>query len=180
MTNHIIWNIFEISNMYEQVFKLHAKLLKALAHPKRLEIIQLLRDQELSVTDIQTMLDLPQANLSQHLMILRDAGVTNTRKEGKNIYYSIAHSNFIKASDLMREILVKQYKDSTFSRELSIEMTSLVPLTHDPVCGMRLSPKTASYAYTFKKTIYYFCAHGCMKEFKTRPESFIEQHYARA
>ncbi|MCR4263639.1 MAG: metalloregulator ArsR/SmtB family transcription factor, partial [Candidatus Roizmanbacteria bacterium] len=152
--------------MYQEIFKLHAKLLKALAHPKRLEILQLLRGQELSVSDIQTMLDLPQANLSQHLMILRDAGVTKTRKDGKNIYYSMAHVNFIKASDLMREILLEQYKNSKFSRELSIEMTSLVPLTHDPVCGMRLSPKTASYVFIAHRKKYYFCASGCMKEFK--------------
>ncbi|MCC6710776.1 MAG: helix-turn-helix domain-containing protein, partial [Candidatus Pacebacteria bacterium] len=47
--------------MYSEVFELHAQLLKALAHPKRLEIIHLIRDQELSVSDIHQMLDLPQA-----------------------------------------------------------------------------------------------------------------------
>ena len=56
--------------MYSQIFELHAHLLKAIAHPRRLEIIHLLRDQELPVGDIHTMLDLPQANISQHLMVL--------------------------------------------------------------------------------------------------------------
>ena len=81
--------------MYQQIFKLHSSLLKAISHPKRIEIIHLLRDQELNVGEILKMLGLPQANLSQHLMIMRDAGVVKTRKEGKQIYYKLAHKNFI-------------------------------------------------------------------------------------
>ena len=61
--------------MYEEVFKLHAQLLKSIAHPRRLEIIHLLRDQSLLVSQIVEMLDLPQANISQHLQILRNAEV---------------------------------------------------------------------------------------------------------
>ena len=158
--------------MYNEVFTAHAKLLKAIAHPKRLEIIQLLRGQKLSVTDIQTMLDLPQANLSQHLMILRDAGVVLTKKNGKNIYYTIAHKNFIKASDLMREILIKQYEKKGISKDVLTDMNALLPLTHDPVCGMRLSPKTASYKEQYKDTSYYFCAEGCLRLFQKNPEKY--------
>ncbi|MEK7064504.1 MAG: metalloregulator ArsR/SmtB family transcription factor, partial [Patescibacteria group bacterium] len=88
--------------MYQQVFELHSNLHKAMAHPKRLEIIHLLRGKTLTVTQIQDMLDLPQANLSQHLTILRTSGVCSCRKLGKKIYYSLAHKNFIKASDLLR------------------------------------------------------------------------------
>ncbi len=95
--------------MYHQVFKLHSDLLKALSHPKRLEIVHLLRDQELSVSQIQTMLDLPQANLSQHLMVLREVQVVEFRREGKEIYYQLTHKNFIKASDLLREVLIDRY-----------------------------------------------------------------------
>ena len=53
--------------MYHQIFAYHTKLLKAMSHPKRLEIIHLLRDQALTVSEIQSMLDLPQpilANIS--------------------------------------------------------------------------------------------------------------------
>ena len=92
--------------MYQQVFELHSNLHKAMAHPKRLEIIHLLREKTLTVTEIQSMLDLPQANLSQHLQILRTSGVLNNRKIGKQIYYRLAHENFIKASDLLRDVLV--------------------------------------------------------------------------
>jgi DNA-binding transcriptional ArsR family regulator len=50
-----------------QTLQKQATILKALSHPRRLEIIHLIRDQELPVQDIHQMLDLPQANVSQHL-----------------------------------------------------------------------------------------------------------------
>jgi len=151
--------------MYSKLFSLHSKLLKSLSHSKRLEIIQLLREHSLPVNDIQKMLDLPQANLSQHLQILREAGVVNTKRNGKNIYYSIGHKNFIKASDLFREILIERNKDE-ISDVYFKKMTDLVPLTQDPICGMRISPKTASFAIKTKKHEVYFCGHGCYKKFK--------------
>src|SRR5260221_14241244 len=94
--------------MYEQLFENHAQLLKALAHSRRLEIIHLLRDQALCVSDIYEMLDLPQANISQHLMILRDAGVLTTKRKGKHIMYKLTSKKIIKASDLLREVVLEQ------------------------------------------------------------------------
>lgn len=161
--------------MYSEVFELHAELLKAIANPKRLEIIQLLRDQELTVTEIQNMLYLPQGNLSQHLMVLRDAKVVETRRDGKQIYYKIAHKNFINASDLMRELLVEQHENDELTDELTKKMSDLVPLTQDPVCGMRVSPKIASFAYKSNGRSFYFCASGCYQKFKKKPKKFVKE-----
>ena len=160
--------------MYQQIFDLHAELLKALAHPKRLEIIQLLRNQKLTVTQIQTMLDLPQCNISQHLQILREAKVVSTAKNGKQVTYKIAHENFIKACDQIREILIEQNKDTKLADELTFKMTDLVPLTTDPVCGMRISPKTAAFAHTHNNQDFYFCASGCLKEFTKNINKYIK------
>lgn len=159
--------------MYKEVFDLHSKLLKAIAHPKRLEIIHLLRGQKMCVGQIYEMLDLPQANVSQHLMILRDAGVVNFKKNGKNVYYSLAHRNFSKASDQIREVLIERYQKSPIEKEFLKEMKELVPLVHDPVCKMRLSPKTAGFAYKLDGIKYYFCASGCLDKFKKNPASYI-------
>ncbi|KKT46379.1 MAG: Regulatory protein ArsR [Candidatus Collierbacteria bacterium GW2011_GWF2_44_15] len=159
--------------MYQEVFQLHSDLLKALAHPKRLEIVHLLRDQTLNVTQIQTMLDLPQANLSQHLSVLRQKGIVVCKKEGKQIQYRLAHQNFILASDLLRLVLIEKYSNSKIVEELSIRMTDLVPLALDPVCGMRLSPKTAAFAYKYDGKTHYFCAAGCFGKFKKNPLKFI-------
>lgn len=150
--------------MYQQMFELHAELLKALAHPHRLEILQLLRGQSMPVTDIHTMLDLPQANISQHLQILRDAGVVKTKKKGKQVYYSAADKKFIRASDLMRSILIERH-GKNMGDELAATMSDLVPVVKDPTCGMRVSPKTAGHAYKDHDLTYYFCASGCYKKF---------------
>jgi len=159
--------------MYSQIFKLHADLLKSLAHPRRLEIVHLLRDQELPVSDIHTMLDLPQANISQHLMILRDAGVVSTRRKGKQVFYKLSDKNIIKASDLLRKVLIDQHKDTELADELTLKMQELVPLVQDPVCHMRVSPKTAGFHLLHKKQDYYFCASGCLTKFKKEPAKYV-------
>ncbi len=153
--------------MYSQIFQLHADVYGALANPKRLEIIQLLRDQELSVGDIQEMLGLSQANLSQHLMVLREHNLVNYRKNGTSVYYKLSHPNIVKSADLTRAMLVDQNRgNEELTEELRLKMKDLVPLVRDPVCGMRLSPKTAAAAAKYKGQTYYFCAAGCKQRFE--------------
>lgn len=158
--------------MYYKLFQLHSKLLKAISNPKRLEIIQLIRDQELSVKEIQDMLDLPQGNLSQHLQVLRAAGVVKTKRKGKQIYYSIAHKNFVKASDLFREVLIERNKGE-ISEIAFKKMIDLVPLVSDPICGMRVSPKTSAFGLKNNGYDYYFCGSGCFEKFKKNPDKYI-------
>jgi ArsR family transcriptional regulator, virulence genes transcriptional regulator len=161
--------------MYTRIFELQADLLQALAHPRRLEIIHLLRDRELPVSDIHTMLDLPQANISQHLMILRDTQVVKTRRKGKQIYYSLSNNKIIHASDLLREVLIDQYEDTEIADELTLKMKDLVPVMRDPVCQMRVSPKTASFSHIHGGETYYFCASGCVKKFTKNPGAYVPQ-----
>jgi DNA-binding transcriptional ArsR family regulator len=67
-------------------------MLKAIAHPVRISIIGCLEDgQRLTVSEIHKKLGLEQASASHHLGILRDKGVLNSRREGKNIYYFLKH-----------------------------------------------------------------------------------------
>ena len=67
-----------------------ATLFKALAHPKRLAILETLRDAERCVCEIEEALDLRQAYVSQQLTVLREAGLVCYRKDGWNVYYRIA------------------------------------------------------------------------------------------
>ena len=161
--------------MYEQIFELQAKTLKALSHSRRLEIVQLLRDTELPVTDIHQMLDLPQANVSQHLMVLKNAGILATRKDGKQIFYRVASPVFFNALGCLREFLIDKHKDTDLADEFTLQMNELVPVTHDPVCRMRVSPKTASFAHKHKGQEYYFCASGCLKTFKDNPTKYLQK-----
>ncbi len=159
-------NIFELSNMYQQIFELHADILKALSHSKRLEIIHLLRDHSLSVSEIQEMLDLPQANLSQHLQILRENQIVNTTKKGKQIFYKVANSKLLQACDLIREVLLENQEHSSVHQDLRFSLSSLLPIGIDPICGMKLTPQTAAFIYPHDGTTHYFCASGCYEKYK--------------
>jgi DNA-binding transcriptional ArsR family regulator/YHS domain-containing protein len=159
--------------MYSEIFELHSELHKALAHPRRLEIVHLLRDQSLCVSQIYEMLDLPQANISQHLTILRDANVVTAVRDGKQVCYTLAHPKILEACDVLREVLIEQNKDSKIASQLTLKMTELVPIVHDPVCMMRVSPKTAGFTTQHNHHNYYFCASGCLKKFTERPEKYV-------
>ena len=69
-----------------------AFLFKALSHPRRLAILQALKDRELCVCEIEETLGLRQAYVSQQLTVLREAGLVCYRKDGWNVYYRIARS----------------------------------------------------------------------------------------
>ena len=93
--------------MDRQLYKLHAGICHTLANPKRLEIIDRLRDRELSVTELAEALEISQANLSQHLSIMRQRGIVTTRREGLNVFYKLSNPKIIKACDLMRQVLLE-------------------------------------------------------------------------
>ena len=95
-----------------KIFKLHAALCQTLANPVRLRILALLRDGEKSVNELARDLGVPQANISQHLSVLRERNVLSTRREGVSIYYKIAYPKIMKAGDLIREVLFEQMAES--------------------------------------------------------------------
>lgn len=91
----------------EEIFCMHAQVCQALADPKRLRIINVLRDGEMTVGEMARRLGLRQANLSQHLMLLRERGVVTTRRQGIHIYYSLSSPKIVQACDIMREVLAE-------------------------------------------------------------------------
>lgn len=98
-------------NTEEKIFKMHAMVCKSLANPTRLRIMNSLRSGERSVAELIRLLKLRKANLSQHLAVLRHCNIVKTRREGLNIYYSIANTKMIKACDILREVLFEQLKE---------------------------------------------------------------------
>ncbi len=94
--------------MEDKLYELHASMCKIFTSPKRLEILNLLRDKELSVNQLAQLARLPQSNLSQHLSILREKGIVKTKREGVTIYYSLVNAKIIKAFDIIRELLVER------------------------------------------------------------------------
>ena len=79
----------EIAALHEQARKA-SELMKALSHETRLMILCLLTEQEMSVSEIEQIVGLPQATVSQQLARLRLDRLVATRREGRLIYYRIA------------------------------------------------------------------------------------------
>jgi ArsR family transcriptional regulator len=75
-------------------------------------ILNLLRDGEKSVGELARLVGARQANVSQHLAVLRQSGIVTTRKQGANIYYSVANSKIIRACDLIREVLFERLAEA--------------------------------------------------------------------
>jgi len=96
--------------MEDQLYSYHADMCKVFSHPKRLEIINVLRNGEMSVGELSLQLELAIGNLSQHLAMMRERRILATRKEGNVVYYRIANPRLLEAFDLLREILFEQIR----------------------------------------------------------------------
>lgn len=70
---------------------MEAELLKALGHPARLQVLEILALQETCVCDLLRMIDMEQSNLSQHLKLLRKHGIVENRREGSRVVYRLVN-----------------------------------------------------------------------------------------
>ena len=90
-----------------ETYEIHAEFCKTVAHPKRLIIIRALGKKEMTVGEFVDLLDLPIANVSQHLKALRDQDIVTTRKEGQKVYYSLAEPRLVEACEMISDIIVE-------------------------------------------------------------------------
>ena len=88
--------------MHDTLRAYKASVFQALAHPTRIAIIEILRDGELSSRILQERLGIEQANLSQHLAILRSRQLVLNRKDGNHVFYSLRNPVLIEVLDIMR------------------------------------------------------------------------------
>jgi len=73
----------------KEFFELQADTCKVLANPKRLEILHVLADGEKTVGDLVAILGVPKANVSQHLAVMRNKRIVQTRRDGVHIFYRV-------------------------------------------------------------------------------------------
>lgn len=89
--------------MPETLRRFKAEFFQALAHPTRIAIIEQLRDGELSAGVLIERLGIEQANVSQHLAILRSKHIVLNRKAGNQVFYSVRDRLIIDVLDIMRQ-----------------------------------------------------------------------------
>ncbi len=143
--------------MSKRIFHTQTKLVKALAHPIRLEIIHLLRTHALTVGQIVQMLGLRQAYVSQHLLTLKQAQVVRASRAGKEMYYEVADPKIMTACDNLLSLVTQKSLPEPGD-----------PVVTDPVCGMHLTPKTAIYQGNYNGVRQYYCGLGCYRAFTTK------------
>jgi len=81
-----------------------SRSLKAMSHPLRLKILCKLGADEVSVQDIVEQVGTSQSNISQHLAILRDKGILDSRKDANRVYYRVSDSRTLQLIDMMRQV----------------------------------------------------------------------------
>lgn len=94
----------------KKIFELHADVCKALGHPLRIEVIDLLQEKELCFSDILEVTGGLKSNLSQHLSVMTKKGILKMRRDGQCNYYSLSSKKVAQACRLMREVLIDSLK----------------------------------------------------------------------
>jgi DNA-binding transcriptional ArsR family regulator len=88
--------------MLESLRQFKAGIFQALGHPTRVAIVEFLNSREMSVGQLCEKLGVEQSNASQHLAVLRNKGVVQTRKDGNLIYYSLRDPAFGQVLQILR------------------------------------------------------------------------------
>ncbi len=96
----------------KEILEFYAEFCKTFAHPKRFEIMDLLKGREMTVTDIQKKIGASKAYTSQQLIVMRMKGVLKTRRQGQSMYYGIASKKVSQACSLMQEGLEQLFSGS--------------------------------------------------------------------
>lgn len=90
---------------------MHAEICRTLGSAVRIKILDALRDGERSVSQLTETLELKQANVSQHLAVLRQKRVVAARRDGTSTYYRVSNPKIIQACELMKQVLLEQLKE---------------------------------------------------------------------
>ncbi len=96
----------------EELYERRAGICKAFANPIRLKILDLVAQRSRPVSDLHQRLGISEANLSQHLAVLRAAGVISTQRRGKQVHCSLAIPEVKQACALISDVLRAQVRNN--------------------------------------------------------------------
>ncbi len=98
-------------SLENEIFERQVQICKAFANSTRLRMLDLLGRHDWSSADLQKTLGVSKANLSQHVMVLKSAGVIVRRREGKEVFFSLAMPEVKKACQLIQHVLRAQIRN---------------------------------------------------------------------
>ncbi len=94
------------------VYQMKAEFFRILGHPVRVRILELLRDGERTVGDLQNELQMDSSGTSQHLGVLRRHGILDGRREGTSVYYAVRDPRIFQLLEVSRQILTSSLTES--------------------------------------------------------------------
>jgi len=94
-----------------KAYEMHAEFCKIFSHPIRLAMLDAFRHGERTVTQLQKDLGVMQSTVSQHLSLLRKMGIVTTRKQGRQVFYSIADERILAAYDLVDRVVSERRRE---------------------------------------------------------------------
>jgi DNA-binding transcriptional ArsR family regulator len=94
------------------VYQVKAEFFRILGHPVRVRILELLKDGERSVGDLQRELQMDSSGTSQHLGVLRKHGVLESRRDGTSVYYAVRDPRMFQLLETARQILTSNRSES--------------------------------------------------------------------
>jgi len=103
--------------MDEEGYRLQARMIKALAHATRLQMLALLREGERCACEFGPLLGLRQANVSQHLGVLRRAQLVDTRRDGLRIMYSLSDERIAAVVGALAQIARDRFVEAAAALE---------------------------------------------------------------
>lgn len=93
-----------------RVYQLHAEVCKVLAHPARLEILDLLRGGPLRPSELAERLGISPANVSQHLTVMHHKGLLRRERVHRSVVYSVSDPRLLDACQTLRELIREQLR----------------------------------------------------------------------
>jgi DNA-binding transcriptional ArsR family regulator len=100
-------------------YRLHAELCKVLTDPKRLMLLDALRGGERSVTELADGIGVALPNASQHLAVMRNAGLVDSRRAGTTIIYRLAEPTIVDACDIVHQVVERRMSQRAAFRPAS-------------------------------------------------------------
>lgn len=97
----------------QPISELKAELFKALAHPARIRVLEVLADGERSVGDLQPLVGIEASHLSQQLAVLRRAGLLTSRKEGTSVIYALRDPTAGELLRVAKQLLINSLAETT-------------------------------------------------------------------
>lgn len=95
------------------IYRLKADFFRVLGHPARVRILELLRDGERAVGDLQAELGLDSSGTSQHLGALRRVGILDSRRAGTSVFYRVKDPRLFQLLEVARQVLTTQLQETS-------------------------------------------------------------------